>query len=141
MASLGCVQEGQYLPVLMGPILMVGGVQVCGPDMAPSAPQPGEMVWEFPPPPDYGGERAKQICAERGWNVERLDATQEVRLRRIIDNEQPAPKRVPRRAPPASERYAATAMAEAMSAAHAGGEYPDLPAGVGYSRFDHPGWS
>jgi hypothetical protein len=101
---------------------------------------PGEMMGEFPPP-DYGGERAKQMCAERGWNIQRLDANQEARLRWIIDNEQPTPKRVPRRAPSASERYAATAMAEAMSAAHAGGEYPDLPAGVGYSRFDHPGWS
>jgi hypothetical protein len=59
----------------------------------------------------------------------------------IIDNELPPLRKVPRRPATAAERHAAAEMGRAMSAAHRGGEYPDLQPGVGFSRFDHPGWS
>ena len=142
MASLGCVQHGQYMPTLMGPIIMIGGQQVCGPDIGTSAVQSGDFVWEYPRP-DYYGERAKQICKENGCPppAQLTDGGQQAKLRRIIDNELPPPRKVLRRAPTAAERHAAAEMGRAMSAAHGGGEYPDLQPGVGFSRFDHPGWS
>jgi hypothetical protein len=142
MAALGCVREGQYMPTLVGPIIMIGGQQVCGPDMGTSAVHSGDFVWEYPTP-DYYGERAKQICKENGWPppAQLTDGGQQAKLRRIIDNELPPPRKVPRRPATAAERHAAAEMGRAMSAAHGGGEYPDLQPGVGFSRFDHPGWS
>jgi hypothetical protein len=66
---------------------------------------------------------------------------QQAKLRCIIDNELPPLRKVPRRPATAAERHAAAEMGRAMSAAHGGGgEYPDLQPGVGFSRFDHPGW-
>lgn len=140
MAALRCVQEGQYMPTLVGPIIMIAGQQVCGPDMGTGAVQSGDFVWEYPIP-DYFGERAKQICRENGWPFPPQDGSQQAKLRRIIDNELPPPRKVPRRAATAAERHAVAEMGRAMSAAHGGGEYRDLQPGVGFSRFDHPGWS
>jgi hypothetical protein len=137
MASLGCVQEGQYMPTLVGPIIMVGGQQVCGADMGTSAVQSGDLVWEYPTP-DYFGERAKQIVARTGWPFPPQDGSQQAKLRRIIDNELPPPRKLPRKPATAAERYASEEMARAMAAAHDGSEYEDLPPGVGFSRFDHP---
>jgi hypothetical protein len=83
----------------------------------------------------HSGFGTKQLYNQSSWP---FHGGQQAKLRRIIDNEQPPPKLVPRRPPSAGERHATAAMAQAMVDAHAGGEYPDLPAGVGYSRFDHP---
>jgi hypothetical protein len=143
MASLGCVQEGQHMPVLMGPILVTeSGYETPLDVAAGAAASGGGMVWEYPVP-DYFGDRAKQICKENGWPppAQLTDGGQQAKLRRIIDNELPPPRKVPRRAPTAAEQHAAAEMGRAMSAAHGGGEYPDLQPGVGFSRFDHPGWS
>jgi hypothetical protein len=98
------------------------------------------VVWEYPVP-DYYGDRAKEICKENGWPFPPQDGGQQAKLRRIIDNELPPPRKVPRRPATAAERHAAAEMGRAMSAAHGGGEYPDLQPGVGFSRFDHPGRS
>jgi hypothetical protein len=128
MAALGCVQQGQYMPTLMGPIIMIGGQQVCGPDMGTSAVQSGDFVWEYPRP-DYYGERAKQICKENGWPppAQLTDGSQQAKLRRIIDNELPPPKLVPRQPPSAAELHAVQEMERAMATVHAGGLYSDWP--------------
>jgi hypothetical protein len=142
MASLGCVSEGQYMPSFASPIVFVRGQQVSGFEYSDSQPRPGEMVWEYPTP-DYSGDRARQICKENGWPPpsQITDGGQQAKLRRIIDNELPPPRKVPRRAATAAERHAVAEMGRAMSAAHAGGEYRDLQPGVGFSRFDLPGWT
>jgi hypothetical protein len=140
MAAHGCVQEGPYVPALVGPILFLNGQQVTGFDTVGRSEE--ELVWEYPTP-DYYGERAKQICKENSWPppAQLTDGGQQAKLRRIIDNELPPPRKVPRRPATAAERHAVAEMGRAMSAAHGGGEYPDMQPGVGFSRFDHPGWS
>jgi hypothetical protein len=101
-----------------------------------------ETVLEFPPPPDYAGSRAKQICAERGWDLRALNGAQSAQLRRIIDNEQPAPKLVPAKArvPSPSERSAGEMLDAARRDAGVGVQDLShrLPAGVGFRRFDVP---
>jgi hypothetical protein len=124
MASLGCVQEGQYMPTLMGPIICSESYMTplhVAAGVSPSSSQFGELVWEFPPRPDYGGERAKQICKENGWPppAQLTDGGQQAKLRRIIDNELRPPRKVPRRPTTAAERHAVAEMGRAMSAAHA----------------------
>jgi hypothetical protein len=145
MAALGCVQEGQHMPAMVGPILVLpeSGYETPFEITAGAVPSgSSDMVWEYPAP-DYYGERAKQICKENGWPppAQLTDGGQQAKLRRIIDNELPPPRKVPRKPATAAERHAAAEMGRAMSAAHGGGEYPDLQPGVGFSRFDHPGWS
>jgi hypothetical protein len=56
-----------------------------------------------------------------------FDGGQQAKLRRIIDNEQPPPRLVPRRPPTAAERHAVQEMERAMATVHAGGLYSDWP--------------
>jgi hypothetical protein len=73
------------------------------------------------------GFHAKQLYKKNGWPFPPQDGGQQAKLRRIIDNEQPPPRLVPRRPPTAAERHAVQEMERAMATVHAGGLYSDWP--------------
>jgi hypothetical protein len=55
------------------------------------------------------------------------DGGQQAKLQRIIDNELPPPKVVPRRPPSAAELHAVQEMERTVATVHTGGLYSDWP--------------